>query len=229
VTQAVAILGFNPIRNLLLTSSVVHLLSPEETGELSRVKLWEHSVGTAVAAGLIARYTRHDDREELFVAGLLHDVGKLLEFRFLRPQFLEVLRLSHAEDIPIREAELRVLGFSHDQVGRVLGERWKLPLRLTETIAFHHHPDGAPSAPREAAIIHLADILSRALSLGSGGDDAVPPLDREAWDRVGLPLAVLEPLMDEIEAQYEYAVRSLMASSDKAAGPGQSGNRVQVG
>jgi len=77
VTEAVTILGFAPVRSLLLTASVVDLLVGEETPDFSPTGLWEHSVGAAVGAGLIARYTRHEDREEVFVAGLLHDVGKL--------------------------------------------------------------------------------------------------------------------------------------------------------
>jgi putative nucleotidyltransferase with HDIG domain len=210
VTEAITILGFHQVRNLLLTTSVVDLLSPVETPGFSPAKLWEHSIGTAVAAGLIARYTRHEDREELFVAGLLHDVGKLVEFQLLRKEFLEALRVARTEDIPIRVAEQRVLGFSHDQAGRLLAEQWKLPIRLTEAVAFHHQPDLAQVAKREASIVQLANILCRALALGSGGDDAVPPLDRETWARLRLPLTVLDPLIAELEERRAEAQAILM-------------------
>ena len=214
VTEAVTILGFAPVRSLLLTASVVDLLVGEETPDFSPTGLWEHSVGAAVGAGLLARYTRHEDREEVFVAGLLHDVGKLVLFHFLTKEFLAVLETSRREDIPIRTAEQRLLGFTHDQVGRLLAERWKLPVRLSEAIGCHHRPDLAQVGKREAALVHVAEALTRALGLGSGGDDAVPVLEPETWRRLGLQTTILEPLMIELEEQYADARAILLSSLD---------------
>lgn len=217
VTEAVTILGFHPVRNLLLTASVVDLMVSDEVPEFSPTHLWEHSIGVAVAAGLLARYAQHDDREEVFVAGLLHDVGKVVLFRFTTKEFLKVLETARNEDITIRAAEQRLLGFTHDQVGRLLAERWKLPIRLSEAIGCHHRPEVAQVAKREAAIIHAADILARALGLGSGGDDAVPPLDPEGWRRLGLPANVLDGLMAELEEQYGQARAILLNAADAPA------------
>jgi len=208
VTEALSILGSFQVRNLLLMVTVVDLLSGEETPDFSPMKLWEHSVEVAVAAGLLARQVCPQDREELFVAGLLHDVGMLVEFQFLREGFLQALSRSRSEDIPIRVAEQQILGFGHDQVGRLVVEHWKLPIRLTEAIACHHRPDLALAAKREAAITHVADILCHAL--GSGGDEAVPPLDQEAWQRLRLPVTALEPMLAELELQHEEAKTILL-------------------
>jgi putative nucleotidyltransferase with HDIG domain len=217
VTEAVTILGFHPVRNLLLTASVVDLMVSDEMPEFSPTHLWEHSIGVAVAAGLLARYTQHDDREEVFVAGLLHDVGKVVLFRFATKDFLNVLETARSEDITIRAAEQRLLGFTHDQVGRLLAERWKLPVRLSEAIGCHHRPELAQIAKREAAIIHAADILARALGLGSGGDDAVPALDQDGWRRLGLPATVLEGLMGELDEQYVQARGILLGGAEGPA------------
>jgi putative nucleotidyltransferase with HDIG domain len=214
VTEALTILGFHQVRNLLLTVTVVDLLGGEETAEFSPMRLWRHAVGTAVAAGLLARQVCPEDREGMFVAGLLHDVGKLVECEYLREEFMKALLLARAEDMPMRAAEQRVLGFSHDQVSRLLANQWKLPIRLTEAMTCHHRPDLAQAARREAAIVHLADILCHALGLGSGDLDAVPSLDEEAWKRLRLPLGVLEPLMAELEEKYEAAQESLLAHTN---------------
>jgi putative nucleotidyltransferase with HDIG domain len=224
VTEAVTILGFHPVRNLLLTASVVDLLVSEETPEFSPTALWEHSVGTAVGAGILARYSRHEDREEVFVAGLLHDVGKLVLFHFQPKEFIRILETARAENLAIRATEQRVLGFTHDQVGRLLAERWKLPVRLSEAVACHHRPDLAQVGKREASLVHVSDVLTRALGLGSGGDDAVPPLESESWRRLGLQSSVVEPLMAEMEEQYADARAVLLNSLDRrprqAAGAG---------
>jgi len=214
VTEAVTILGFHPVRNLLLTASIVDLLVTEETPEFSPTHLWEHSVATAVGAGLLARYTRHEDREEVFVAGLLHDVGKLVLFHLVTKDYLKVLGVARTEDVAIRVAEQRILGFTHDQVGGLLAERWKLPVRLSEAVAYHHRPDLAQTAKREAAIVHAADIFTRALGLGSGGDDAVPALEPESWRRLGLPGDALEALMGELDEQYEEARAIILNSGE---------------
>ena len=214
VTEAVTILGFHPVRDLLLTASVVDLMVTEETPEFSPTSLWEHSVATAVGAGLLARYTRCEDREEVFVAGLLHDVGKLVMFHFLPREFVQVLEMARSEDIAIRAAEQRLLGFTHDQVGRLLAERWKLPVRLGETIGCHHRPDLAQVAKRESAIVQAADVLARASGLGSGGDDAVPAVTEDLWRRIGLPANALEALLTEMEEQYGQARAILLSSME---------------
>lgn len=211
VTEAVTILGFHALRNLVLTASVVDLLGADESVEFSPTRLWEHSISTAVAAGLLARYTRHDDREELFVGGLLHDVGKLVLYQFARREFLAAVSRARTGEMSLREAETALLGYSHDQVGRLLLERWKLPVRQAEAIACHHRPAVAQLAKREAAIIHLADILARALALGSGGDEFVPPLQAEAWERLELPVTVLDGLLEELEEQYTETQEILLA------------------
>jgi HD-like signal output (HDOD) protein len=95
-----------------------------------------------------------------------------------------------------------------------LAERWKLPVRLSEAIGCHHRPDLAQVGKREAALVHVAEALTRALGLGSGGDDAVPMLEPETWRRLGLQTTILEPLMIELEEQYADARAILLSSLD---------------
>jgi HD-like signal output (HDOD) protein len=148
------------------------------------------------------------------VAGLLHDVGKLVLFHLVTQDYLKVLGVARAEDVAIRVAEQRILGFTHDHVGGLLAERWRLPVRLSEAVAYHHRPDLAQTAKREASIVHAADVFTRALGLGSGGDDAVPALEPESWRRLGLPGDALEALMGELEEQYVEARGILLNSSE---------------
>ena len=202
-TDAIVLLGFDAIRNLLLTTSMFDLFSNKnKENELKREKMWDHSLGCAVAAKVIGNYMRYDNPEELFVSGLLHDIGKIVEMLFLPDDFAGVVSMVENKNILMLAAEDHVLGYTHADVGRLLAERWNLPSNLVTVIACHHQPGLAGRFLQEAAIVHLADILCRAMNIGSGGDNKIPPLDKNAWETIQLKLSAIEPIMQEIEDQF---------------------------
>lgn len=202
-TDAIVLLGFDAIRNLLLTTSMFDLFSNKnKENELKREKMWDHSLGCAVAAKVIGDYIRYDNPEELFVSGLLHDIGKIVEMLFLPDDFAGVVSMVENKNILMLAAEDHVLGYNHADVGRLLAERWNLPSKLVTVIACHHQPGLAGRFLQEAAIVHLADILCRAMNIGSGGDNKIPPLDKNAWETIQLKLSAIEPIMQEIENQF---------------------------
>jgi len=212
VTETLTMLGFRPVQNLLITASVVDLLGTEDIPEFSQVGLWQHAVGTAVAARLLARSAGHEGQEAMFVAGLLHDVGKQVQLQCARGEFVEALTLARTQDLPLHVAEERVWGFDHCRVGRALLESWKLPARLCEAVACHHRPGAAEQAQWESAIIHIADILSHTLGLGASGEEPVPSPEEAAWEWVGAPLSTLEPLLIEIEEQHRDLLGVLLST-----------------
>ena len=196
VTGAIVLIGFDAIRNLLLTTSVFDLF-PSRTAKSRRQQeaLWDHSLGCAVGAKAIGEVLRHEKLEELFVAGLLHDIGKIVEMARLPDEFERITVRAREGRMMIAAAETEILGCTHAEIGRLLLDRWKLPVKLMNTIAFHHAPLAAGGFALETSIVHLADILARALQLGSGGDDRVPLLDTSAWELLRLKTSSLEPIM----------------------------------
>ncbi|SPD73196.1 Metal-dependent phosphohydrolase, HD subdomain [uncultured Desulfobacterium sp.] len=203
VTGAIVLLGFDAIRNLLLTTSVFGLFPRRPRTDTFRMELfWDHSLGCAIGAKVIGDYMRYDKVEELFVSGLLHDIGKIVELLFLPEDFSKVISTVKEEDILMSEAENRVLDYSHAQIGEMLAERWNMSSKLINVIAHHHQPALAGRFSREAAIVHLADILCRAIDIGSGGDNKIPPLNKEAWDALQLKMSSLEPIAVEMERQF---------------------------
>ena len=203
VTNAIVLLGFDAIRSLLLTTSVFDLFaSRKKRRKQDQENFWDHSLGCAVGAKVIGNHLRHDKIEELFVSGLLHDIGKIVEMLFLPDEFARVVDTVNKKKILMISAEEEVLGYSHAEVGKLLADKWNLPVRLEQVIAYHHQPASAGSFIMEASIVHLADILCRALNMGYGGDDKIPPLDKLAWEGLRIKTDAIETIMETMQDEY---------------------------
>ncbi len=203
VTNAIVLLGFDAIRSLLLTTSVFDLFAGRSRKrKQDQEKFWDHSLGCAVGAKVIGSYVRHDKIEELFVSGLLHDIGKIVEMLFLPNEFAAVMAATNKENSLMIAAENKILGYNHAEIGRLLSAKWNLPVKLEQVIAHHHQPKLAGSFTMEASIVHLADILCRALNMGFGGDHKIPPLDPAAWDALKIKTGDLERIMATMQDEY---------------------------
>lgn len=196
VTGAIVLIGFDAIRNLLLTTSVFDLF-PSRTSRDRRHQeaLWDHSLGCAIGAKAIGEVLRYEKLEELFVAGLLHDIGKIVAMTLLPEAFARITQRAIQDRLLIATAEAEALGCTHADIGRLLAQRWNLPAKLITLIEHHHDPAAAGAWAVEASVVHVADILTRALGLGSGGDDTMPSLDRSAWELLKLKTGSLDAIM----------------------------------
>lgn len=197
ISNAIVLLGFDVVKSLIISVSVFEMM------EKGIIGLWEHSLGCAVAARLIARRVPDCDPEELSVAGLLHDIGKVVVSMQLPENYEDIKQRIAENGIIFSRAEQEVLGFTHAEIGEWLGESWNLPVSLLEPIACHHAPLRAQTARNQTAVVHVADFLVRALGFGSGGDPWVPHLERKACDRLGLGLQDLEQIVRELGDELE--------------------------
>ena len=203
VKFAIVLLGFDAIRNLLLTTSVFDIFTgAERQRQIEREQLWDHSLGCAVAAKVIGKYLRHEKVEELFVCGLLHDIGKIVEMAYLKTDYTRIRNSVGEHNELMIQAEEKILGCSHAHIGHLLAQHWSLPIPVPQVVLHHHTPDQAGEFLRQAATVHLADILCRALEIGSGGDDRIPYLNPSAWETLDLQTSDIEVLMREIDAEY---------------------------
>jgi len=203
VTNAVVLLGFDAIRNLLLTTSVFDIFIKKQKVDKEKLeKFWDHSLSCAVGAKVIGSYLRYEKVEELFVAGLLHDIGKVIEMLYMPEAFEQIEQIVNNENILIRQAEEEVLGFTHTEIGELLAKKWGMPDKLAKAIAFHHQPEMADGHLFEAGVVHLSDILTRALNAGSGGDNRIPSLDPIAWGHIKLSVGAIEQIMREMDREF---------------------------
>ncbi len=198
ITHAVVILGFQTIRNIALSAFVFDAF---ESGDLpfGYRNFWIHSVGVAAAANVIGSRQGVPLSEDPFMCGLLHDVGKLVLHQHLKKEFLKVLQTVESDKIPIFEAERRVLGTDHAEVGGLLMEHWKLPEKMVWALSFHHSPEKMAEADRKlAATVHAADVLARSMLIGCSGDYLVPEMSLEAWETLNLSADDLPEILQAI-------------------------------
>jgi putative nucleotidyltransferase with HDIG domain len=193
ISQALVILGFEVVKGLVLTSSVFDMIQKSMAG------LWEHSIGCAAASGAVATLLGRADAEEILVAGLLHDLGKVVLALNLPEEMSLVQEKVARGDVLFYEAENEVLDFDHSELGQWLAEHWNLPESLAEPMRLHHRPEKAVLKPECTAIVHIADIIVRAKGFGNAGDDLVPPVSMAAWEMLGLRRTDFLPILEMLE------------------------------
>lgn len=164
ITQAVIILGFNTVRNLVLGVSAFGLLTQKSMPYgLNRVQFWEHAVAAAVAGSLIARKRPGGNRnlpEEAFIGGLLHDLGALFLDSYFPVQYAVAMAFAAREQKTACEAEALVLGIDHVTVGRRIADFWNFPAHVTAMMSGHHSPEGHKEFFELVGIVHAADWLA---------------------------------------------------------------------
>lgn len=194
-------MGIVRLRHVGIAAAVMHLLPAEQSGErFDRLLFWEHAAAVGVLARLLVR--DFDITPSLaFVAGLVHDLGRLvLDVHFPR-EFYAVLQYQMRHDTWIRDAEAAVLGYDHCAIGERVASAWGLPALLVEAIGYHHQPDRTnPAQVSElTAIIHVADVLARGLQVGNPGDDTIPMLSETTLRRLRLNWTSLRECLGEAE------------------------------
>jgi HD-like signal output (HDOD) protein len=210
ITQALVIIGTNQLRDLVLATSITRLFEGIPEDLVTMDSFWRHSIACGIAAKTLATYRNETNVERFLIAGMLHDIGRLILYKKGGDQAREILLRCHLNKTLLFLTEQELLGFDHAALGRRLLQAWNLPLSLEEAVAFHHIPHEAMHYPVEATIVHLADIMVNALQWGSSGEHYVPPLDERAWERIGLSISILSPVLDSMNQQMDEITHSIL-------------------
>ena len=195
VSHAVTMLGFNAVKSLVLSSSVLDFMDQAFPG------LWDHSLACARTCAIIADHLEIPDPEELGTIGLLHDLGKVVILQSMEGAFRRIRLRVEKKEMLVYRAEEEVLGVNHGTIGGWLLEKWALPAGLTEPISDHHDFRPRRDHAHRTALVHLADVLCRAEGFGNGGDRKIPRLDPAALDLLGLDLEGVRRIMDRMNEE----------------------------
>ena len=164
VSSAVVILGFNTIRSLVLSASVAKMFDGKHSLDMDR--FWKHSIVTAMTAKIVVRHlmsVRMMDPESAFCAGMLHDIGKLIFSQYMPEDYAAVCNYAKEKEVSLFEAEETLMGTNHAQIGKILADKWSLPLDLEYALVHHHSPQKAGDASYLVNVIHISDIIAHDL------------------------------------------------------------------
>ena len=161
ISQAIIIIGFDAVKELALSQKVSEVFSQDvSVGEYSRALLWKHSIAVALLGKLIYRKEFGERGENVYAAGILHDIGIIVEDQFLQDNFKSILRKAMVEESNLSGAERDILGYTHADVGRVITMDWNFPKELSTAIGSHHRPDRARGRfERMASTLYVAEYF----------------------------------------------------------------------
>lgn len=206
VGRAIVTLGFMEIRDMVISFSLTGMFC-EDLGfaELKSKDLWLHAIGVGMAARKIAKKIAGLDSDDMFTAGMLHDLGRLVYALYFKEELAQVLKEVQTSGINLNQAEEK-LGLTHAEIGAYLALRWKLSDILVNVIRYHHQPQQAGEFVMAASVVNLADSLIKHLQLGWSGlgeksSIVIPKV-------LGLDVETVKQLAQELQEEKEKIVSS---------------------
>jgi putative nucleotidyltransferase with HDIG domain len=209
LVRAIIMLGTNTVKNLALSTAILGNIGGKENFQaLNMDGFWRHSLCVGVTAKQIAKKRKVDTRrvEEFFVAGLLHDIGKIPLNNRLSEQYVLAMSIADRESLPLYQAEKRAMGLNHAEAGQLIARTWKLGPEISDAIIFHHSPRSYEGKDREIVLtIAAANYLANFLEIGFSGDRYPEKVDQELFDEIGVSFDWLEEIEEVVNQEIERA------------------------
>lgn len=192
IQNAVALLGLNAVKGLIISTVAMEYMLKHQSS------LREHSLACSTAARELAIYLRLPGVEDFVTAGLLHDFGKVIIVTQLPEEYKKIMELMHDDAMSGKEAEIAVLGFSHEQVSAWMAQMWHLPAHLAAAMLHHHRPMQADVHVTLACGVHLANFFAHLFDRAAAKDRIISRVEGMALKHLGLRQNVLECLLDTL-------------------------------
>ncbi len=185
LSYAVMILGFKTVRNLV-TSIYMHdafFSSKLKTDKISADKMWWHLIATAVATESVSNAVGYINKEETFLVGMIHDLGKMVMAKLFPSYTDAIIELASKASLTYFEAEQKLELPDHVSIARHLVEKWGFPEEIRAAVAFHHEPEKVEDENMKdiVYISHTADIVANILDPHAAGNYDIPTINKKVW------------------------------------------------
>jgi HD-like signal output (HDOD) protein len=210
ISQAIMLLGFTEVKNVILALSIVDLFSSTNKDlAVNMVEMWKHSIAVGVISRILGVNLKVGIVENYFVAGLIHDIGKLFFITTFKENYVQVVQKAREDNASLYDYEQKVFGMNHDTVGELLANKWDLPECLTVAIKYHHSgADGKLDAL--ASCVHLANIMAKCMNLGESFETTINQPNFEIWNTLNFSNGVLTSLYDQITEAFNQSASILI-------------------
>ena len=206
IAHAVTILGFNTVRNAVVSASIIDTFSGKDVSEGFHITdFWKHSVAVAVTSRHLAEKTRLATPDDSFVAGLLHDVGKVVLAQFFKDLFGQVCVATREQGLSFYEAEKKLLPVNHAQIGGHLAKKWGLPASLIDAIKYHHAVRKNANNPNLLMVAHVADIIVNNYKVDSESEPDFSATHPEAIEVMGATIETVPDWFPNVASEIESA------------------------
>ncbi|UCB45293.1 MAG: HDOD domain-containing protein [Spirochaetota bacterium] len=209
LVNAIIMLGINTIKNLALSTAVLgHMGKNSQFKSLNIDGFWRHSIGVGVASRLIAMEIGipTNQIEEFFIAGLLHDIGKIPLNEVFEESYLKAIRLADFKKVQLLDMEKEIIGITHAEVGKMISDKWRLSPETVECILHHHnYNDIQENHYKIGTSVYIANIYCNLNQIGFSGDRYSKKIENYILESIGLNEEYLDELFDTISAEIEKA------------------------
>jgi putative nucleotidyltransferase with HDIG domain len=197
IPRAITLIGSREITGLALGISVMKYFKDVSRKDIDMNSFLMHSLACGLVCRILASQMNMTQTEQMFVAGLLHDIGRLVIYKYFPDQTKILFTVVKNESQSLYNAEKSCLRCRHPEVGKILLNKWKLPKSLTDSVYFHHRPANSYD-PVQAGIVHIADIVINGLGLGSSGEKTIPRFDESVWEKLKITPSIFKPVIDQV-------------------------------
>ncbi len=213
VREAVVRLGSKKIFQMVLAVGVVPFTQKANKGYgLAPEELTDHSICVALASELLARQADLPLPPHTFTSGLLVNIGKIVLGDFLEVDADPIIELAQKEGISFENAEQRILGIDHVELGAQLLEHWRLPQEVVQVVRYHRHPADAPVKDPALDLVHLGDMLAKMIGIGIGVDGLHYTVDNGALERLDIKPEMIEMTMPSVIEHMQEVKEALSAA-----------------
>ncbi len=211
LSEAIRVLGFDQVKSIIITASTAQMFRSGEQAQIAQI-LWQHSLATALGARLIVQKFGGLDKEEAYLCGLLHDIGKLVLLQTAPHVYNDIISKVKETNVPFIKVEGKELGFNHVNVAYALLNKWQFPSNLTTQISRHHssNPNNIEASKSLGRVIAIANSISK--YIGAGFIEAYNP-DIEGGLFLGDKLIEddeLISLRNETEEHFNFEINSFL-------------------
>ncbi len=187
IKDAVNLLGIDQIIEFVLMKATFKSLSGDQEGYgLHEGAMWKYSVSSAIIAKQIAKKFKLKNKNTIFTSALLKDIGKTVLDRFVLDSFEKISSLVVNENLSFREAEKKIIGIDHAELGAMIAKMWKFSPKMVKIIRHHHLNDVSMVKDRDIAVVYLADCICMMIGIGVGSDGLAYRFNREAMEELGI-------------------------------------------